>query len=136
MLLMWYPGSHSVLSMKTIFQSCHLRQAGATADEQPFLWRPLGYLRSKSGFSKVLVRSLYSPVLFPCAFQQLPRISLVSSIPCFKCYLDDSALAGPRSSFCRVLTYIQELPHPPHTPPWAFSLTSLCVRYSHSNSDI
>ena len=38
-------------------------------------------------------------------------------------YLDDGALAGPRSSFCRVLTLIR-------VPPWVFTLASLSGRYS------
>ena len=75
--------------------------------QQPFLWHPLGRLRSKSGVQQ---SDPLGPLFFPLVLN-ITAIAKDSGCPLLfhAWYLDDGALAGPRSSLCSVLKLIQEL---------------------------
>ena len=80
--------------------------------QQPFLWHPLGRLRSKSGVQQ---GDPLGPLFFSLVLNALiTAITKDSGCPLLfhAWYLDDGALAGPRSSLGSVLKLIQELGPP------------------------
>ena len=79
--------------------------------QQPFLWHPQWRLRSKSGVQQ---GDSLGPLFFPLSLVLNVLITAITKDSGYPLlfhawYLDDGALAGPRSSLCSVLKLIQEL---------------------------
>ena len=101
------------MSVQNTFQSCSHGLAGATAITRPFLWHPLGCLTSEQGVQQ---GDPLGPLLFSLVLNIL--VSAISSrddcagLKFHAWYLDDGALAGPRSTVSNILALLQELGPP------------------------
>ena len=99
----------SCQSVLSAFLNFSLGSAAWCYGHHPLLWHSLGCLSSESGVQQ---RDPLGPMLFSLVLNilvmKIARDSACSNIPFHAWYLDDGAVADPRSSLCRILTLLQE----------------------------
>ena len=105
MLLVWFYPQAFLSECSKHFPE-RLPWVSWSCGQHPFLWHTLGCLSSESGVQQgdPLGPLLFSLVLHILVMKIVPA---PANIPFHAWYLHDGAVAGPRSSLCRILNLLQ-----------------------------